>query len=59
MERECQPCTLVGHSYGGALALQLAVDFPQYTNAVVSLAGTVASDYQTPSGTIPLLKAVG
>ena len=48
MERECQPCTLVGHSYGGALALQLAVDFPQYTNAVVSLAGTVASDYQTP-----------
>lgn len=48
METECQPCTLVGHSYGGALALQLAVDFPQHTNAVVSLAGTVAPDYQTP-----------
>ena len=48
MEAECHPCTLVGHSYGGALALQLAVDFTQHTNAVVSLAGTVASDYQTP-----------
>ena len=48
MEAECHPCTLVGHSYGGALALQLAVDFPQHINAVVSLAGTVAPDYQTP-----------
>ena len=48
MKAECHPCTLVGHSYGGALALQLAVDFPQHTNAVVSLAGTVASDYQSP-----------
>ena len=48
MEAECHPCTLVGHSYGGALALQLAVDFPQHTNAVVSLAGTVASNYQIP-----------
>ena len=28
MERECYPCTMVGHSYGGAKALQLAVDFP-------------------------------
>ena len=59
MEAECHPCTLVGHSYGGALALQLAVDFSQHTNAIVSLAGTVAPDYQTLSGTIPLLKAVG
>ena len=48
METECNPCTLVGHSYGGALALQLAVDYPQNTKAVVSLAGTVASTYQTP-----------
>ena len=48
METECNPCTLVGHSYGGALALQLAVDYPQNTKAVVSLAGTVASAYQTP-----------
>ena len=48
IEAECHPCTLVGHSYGGALALQLAVDFPHHTNAVVSLAGTVASDYQHP-----------
>lgn len=48
MELECHPCTLVGHSYGGALALQLAVDFPEYTSAVVSLAGTVASSFQLP-----------
>ena len=48
MVTECHPCTLIGHSYGGALALQLAADFPQHTNAVVSLAGTVAPDYQTP-----------
>ena len=48
METECHPCTLVGHSYGGALALQLAVDFPQNTHAVVTLAGTIAPNYQAP-----------
>ena len=48
MEEECQPCTLVGHSYGGGLALQLAVDYPKSVKAVISLAGTVAAEYQPP-----------
>ena len=48
MLKLCHPCVLVGHSYGAGLALQLAIDYPEQTKAVVSLAGTVAADYQTP-----------
>jgi pimeloyl-ACP methyl ester carboxylesterase len=39
---------LAGHSFGGALALQLAVDYPKNVAAVVSLAGTIAAPFQKP-----------
>ncbi len=48
MQENCRPCVVAGHSYGGALALQLTVDFPEQVAAVVSLAGTVAAARQQP-----------
>lgn len=39
---------LLGHSYGGAVCLQLAVDYPSGIQAVVLAAGTVADIYQEP-----------
>lgn len=47
LKRHCpQGCYLAGHSYGGALALQVAADYPQRIKAVVSLAGTISARYQ-------------
>ena len=48
MKEYCKPCGVVGHSFGGALALQLAVDYPEKVTAVVSLSGTIAAPFQTP-----------
>ena len=48
MQEHCNPCGVVGHSFGGALALQLAVDYPEKVAAVVSLSGTIAAPFQTP-----------
>lgn len=48
MKEHCKPCGVVGHSFGGALALQLAVDYPEKVTAVVSLSGTIAAPFQTP-----------
>jgi len=48
MKAHCQPCVLAGHSFGGALALQLAIDYPENVAAVVSLAGTIAAPFQEP-----------
>ncbi len=39
---------LLGHSYGGALCLQLAVDFPDRIQSMVLAAGTLADVYQKP-----------
>ncbi len=39
MEKELKPCIVAGHSYGGALALQLSVDYTDQVLAVVSIAG--------------------
>lgn len=44
----CRPCTVVGHSYGGALAMQLGVDYPNRINKVISISGTIASIHQYP-----------
>ena len=44
----CRPCTVVGHSYGGALAMQLGVDYPNRINKVISISGTIASIHQRP-----------
>ncbi|MGC6480261.1 MAG: alpha/beta fold hydrolase [Flavobacteriaceae bacterium] len=46
MELFCHPCTLVGHSYGSALALRLAIDYPNHIEHLLSIAGTVAAPYQ-------------
>ena len=44
----CTPCTVVGHSYGGALAMQLAADYPSHIQKVISIAGTVSPQRQAP-----------
>ena len=44
----CSPCVVAGHSYGGALALQLGADYPNQVAAFLSIAGTVAAPYQIP-----------
>ncbi len=48
MREHCRPCVVAGHSFGGALALQLAVDYPEKVAAVISLAGTIAAPFQAP-----------
>ena len=48
MDKHCQPCIVAGHSYGGALALQLSVDYTDQIIAVVSIAGTISLEFQTP-----------
>ena len=48
IEKYCQGCIAMGHSYGGALALQLAADYGGRIHGVISLAGTVAASYQAP-----------
>lgn len=48
MEKECKPCIVAGHSYGGALALQLSVDYTDQVLAVVSIAGTISAASQKP-----------
>ena len=39
---------ILGHSYGGAVCLQLAVDYPNQISALISAAGTLADVYQEP-----------
>lgn len=45
---ECNPCIAMGHSYGGALVLQLAVDYPTHFSKIISLAGTIDASNQQP-----------
>lgn len=52
----CSPCVVAGHSYGGALALQLGADYPNQVAAVLSIAGTVAAPYQRPKWYNRILK---
>lgn len=39
---------VLGHSYGGALCLQLAADYPSRFGFIISAAGTLADVYQEP-----------
>lgn len=48
IEQYCNPCVVLGHSYGAALAFQLALDYPERFNRLISLAGTLAAPYQSP-----------
>lgn len=44
----CSPCQVMGHSYGGALALRLGIDYPAHFSTIYSLAGTIAAPFQRP-----------
>jgi pimeloyl-ACP methyl ester carboxylesterase len=44
----CDSCMVAGHSYGGALALQMGSDYEQQISTIVSIAGTIADPYQEP-----------
>lgn len=46
IDKHCRPCGLVGHSYGGALALQMGVDYTKQVQVILSIAGTIAAPYQ-------------
>ena len=48
MDRYCSPCVVAGHSYGGALALQIGVAYPNQVAAVLSIAGTIVDPFQKP-----------
>lgn len=48
MDRYCSPCIVAGHSYGGALALQVGTAYPDQVAAVLSIAGTIAAPFQKP-----------
>ncbi len=43
-----QKGVILGHSYGGAICLQLAVDYPTKIQSMVLAAGTLADIYQEP-----------
>lgn len=45
---EGEPAIVVGHSLGGAVALQLAVDYPERVRGVLLIAASVAPDLESP-----------
>ena len=48
MDKYCNNCIVAGHSYGGGLAMQTGLDYQQKVKGVISIAGTVASQFQKP-----------
>ena len=48
MDRDCSPCVIAGHSYGGVLALQVGVAYTNQVAAVLSIAGTIVAPFQKP-----------
>lgn len=46
MEKYCDSCIVAGHSYGGGLAMQVAMDYSNKLIGVASIAGTVAGPFQ-------------
>ncbi len=48
INKYCKACVVAGHSYGGALAIQTALDNPKTIQAFVSIAGTIADSLQDP-----------
>ncbi|MGB0176118.1 MAG: alpha/beta fold hydrolase [Owenweeksia sp.] len=48
LKEHCHPCIVAGHSYGGAMAVQTALDYPGNVASFVSIAGTVADSLQEP-----------
>lgn len=54
-EKNGKPVYLVGHSLGGPLIIQMAVDRPGYFDALVVLAGSIDPDQENPERWRPLL----
>lgn len=54
-EQNGKPVYLVGHSLGGPLIVQMAVDKPGYFDALVILAGSIDPKQETPERWRPLL----
>lgn len=46
MDKYCDECIIAGHSYGGGLAMQTALDYQDRIKGVVTIAGTVAAPFQ-------------
>ncbi|MCU0339162.1 MAG: alpha/beta hydrolase [Spirosomaceae bacterium] len=64
LKRQRQPVILVGHSYGGPVIVQAAINYPQYIKGLVVVAGSVAPElepsnwYRYPLGYTPLRWAI-
>ena len=54
-EENGKPVYLVGHSLGGPLIVQMAVDYPDYFDALVILAGSIDPKQEQPEKWRPLL----
>lgn len=48
LEGSGAPAILVGHSLGGALAIRLAMDYPERVRGVLLVAGSVAPELEAP-----------
>ena len=46
LKMQKQPVVLVGHSYGGPVIVQMAIDYPQYIKGLVIVAGSVDPDLE-------------
>lgn len=46
MDKYCDSCIVMGHSYGGGLAMQVALDYPYKLFGVATISGTVAAPFQ-------------
>ena len=46
LEKETQPVIVVGHSYGGAVASKLAMEYPEKLKGLVLVAASVSPDHE-------------
>ena len=46
LKAQKEPIILVGHSYGGPVVVQMAIDYPQYIKGIVLVAASVSADLE-------------
>lgn len=56
LKAQKEPVILVGHSYGGPVAVQLAIDYPKYIKGIVLVAASVSPDLEPSNWYRYLLK---